>query len=141
MRKTDGGTIFQNGINTVVWNVTDFNTDSNITHVDGVFQIGAALDGKTVEFNVRIGGTGATHRTKLTVSLEKYNGATYDVLIQSKNYATRDGTGQDEGGTSINGFLASVSSGDYFRVQAGFVADGGSLTFDTQGCFISMKAF
>lgn len=141
-KKTDGGALASTTTNPptastlVTWD-EPAKQDTGYTLDSGEVTIGSALDGKWLLVNIQINGDGFNNRTQVVVELQQDTGGGYSTLIRSSNYNSRD-TDQNEGATSISGFLVHVSTGDKLRVMCANNTDSSAGVYGVNGCFWSM---
>ena len=140
--KTDGGAITATATATpeastiVTWDSPTIEDDGYSISA-GEVTIGSELDGKWLLVNIQINGDGFNNRTQVVIELQQDTGGGYSTLIRSSNYNSRD-SDQNEGATSINGFLVQVSEDDKLKVMCANNTDGAAGVYGTNGCFWSM---
>ena len=143
-KKTDGGGLTATGTNpptasTIVTWDEPTKQDDGYSISSGEVTIGPELDGKWLLVNIQINGDGFNNRTQVVVELQQDTGGGYSTLIRSSNYNSRD-SDQNEGTTSINGFLVQVSEDDKLKVMCANNTDGAAGVYGTNGCFWSMAS-
>lgn len=145
-RRTDGAALDSTTTNppsaeaAVLWNVEDV-AETGFTYASGTGEltIGSALNGRKAEMSIQINGDGFTNRTQVVVELQRDTGSGYATLIRSANYNSRD-SDQNEGATSISGFVVTLATDDKYRVMCSNNNDGPVGIFGTNGCFWSCVA-
>jgi hypothetical protein len=140
--KTDGGAITATATNPptastiVTWDAPT-KQDTGYSISSGEVTIGSELNDKWLLVNIQINGDGFNNRTQVVIELQQDTGGGYSTLIRSSNYNSRDGD-QNEGATSINGFLVQVSTGDKLKVMCANNTDSAAGVYGANGCFWSM---
>jgi len=142
--KTDGGALTATTSNppaasTIVTWDSPTKQDTGYSIASGEVTIGAALDGKWLLVNIQINGDGFNNRTQVVMELQQDTGGGYSTLIRSSNYNSRDGD-QNEGATTITGFLVEVSENDKLKVMCANNTDNAVGVYGTNGCFWSMMS-
>lgn len=123
---------------TVAWDDEQI-ADAGFSNSSGEITIGSALDGMMGVFNVHILGDGFNNRTQVVVELEVDTGSGFSTLVRSSNYNSRD-SDQNEGATSITGYLRELATGDVYRVRVGNNNDGDVGVMASSGTYISIQA-